>query len=496
MIAFVMASCQATKEEGHAHNAAGGHLGDSQETPRMDTTIWTKNTELFMDFPALIVGKASRLAIHLTLLNKHQPVREGTVTVSLIKGTNGLRASVDSPTSPGIFSPAIRPTTAGIHQLIIEVTTPNFTDKIIVKDVRVFKNLAEAIATLGHAGDDDRISFSKEQAWKMPFQTAMATEQEIYDVIKTSGVWSSFPSDIATISATANGSVLFNNKNLSLGTKVKKGQILLRINSNKLSKNNLGTEIQQAKIKLEQASVTYDRKKKLYASKIISKSDFDMFKAAYLVAKSTCNSLNTGFTSKGKQVTAPFNGFIQHITVQNGAFVAQGAPLLSLVKESASMLAIDVPAYYASELETIQNIWYQATHDVWSDLNSANGTVNTISKSVNAKQPQLKVFAKIKEAVSMPKGSYTPVQIAIGNAKKSIVIPIDALLEDYGNYTVIVQLTGERYERRQVTIGRENGSHVAITSGLAQGEVVVTTGAYQVKMASMSGVAPAHGHAH
>jgi cobalt-zinc-cadmium efflux system membrane fusion protein len=33
-------------------------------------------------------------------------------------------------------------------------------------------------------------------------------------------------------------------------------------------------------------------------------------------------------------------------------------------------------------------------------------------------------------------------------------------------------------------------------SGLKLGEVVVTKGAYQVKMASMSGQVPAHGHSH
>jgi CTP-dependent riboflavin kinase len=37
---------------------------------------------------------------------------------------------------------------------------------------------------------------------------------------------------------------------------------------------------------------------------------------------------------------------------------------------------------------------------------------------------------------------------------------------------------------------------VEILSGLAEGEMVVSIGAYQVKMASMSGQAPAHGHEH
>jgi multidrug efflux pump subunit AcrA (membrane-fusion protein) len=77
-----------------------------------------------------------------------------------------------------------------------------------------------------------------------------------------------------------------------------------------------------------------------------------------------------------------------------------------------------------------------------------------------------------------------------------LVIPISALLEDYGSYSVIVQVSGESFERRPVKIGKRNGRNVEVLSGLETGEMVVTQGAYQVKMASMSGSTPAHGHEH
>ncbi|MGL4326473.1 MAG: efflux RND transporter periplasmic adaptor subunit, partial [Tannerellaceae bacterium] len=41
----------------------------------------------------------------------------------------------------------------------------------------------------------------------------------------------------------------------------------------------------------------------------------------------------------------------------------------------------------------------------------------------------------------------------------------------------------------------DNGSEVQILSGLKPGEVVVTKGAMQVKLASMSSAIP-HGHSH
>ena len=81
--AFLAMSCNNKEEEAHAHNADGSHIGE--EIPRLNHTLWTDKTELFVEFPALIVGKPSRFAAHFTVLDKHQPVREGAVTISLIK---------------------------------------------------------------------------------------------------------------------------------------------------------------------------------------------------------------------------------------------------------------------------------------------------------------------------------------------------------------------------------------------------------------------------
>jgi len=115
---------------------------------------------------------------------------------------------------------------------------------------------------------------------------------------------------------------------------------------------------------------------------------------------------------------------------------------------------------------------------------------------VERDNPLISIYAQVNEDVDMPEGSLTEVQITIGNAKNGLVIPISALLEDYGSYSVIVQVSGESFERRPVKIGKRNGRNVEVLSGLETGEMVVTQGAYQVKMASMSGSTPAHGHEH
>ena len=494
VLAFLAMSCNNKAEDAHAHNADGSHVGE--EIPRLNHTIWTDKTELFVEFPALIVGNGSKFAAHFTVLDKHQPVREGSVTVSLIKDGKGIRNKADAPSSPGIFSPAIQPKEAGNYQLVFELTTPEYSDKISIDDVMVYATTDEAIKALGKEEDDGSISFLKEQAWKIDFQTAPVVSGKIYDVINTSGVWMPSPGSTKSLAAKSNGVVDFKMDNLTEGTAVKQGQLLMSLNSQGLASNNLSTDIASAKAKFQQAKSEYERKKELYESKIVPKSEFEKVESSFEIARANYQSLVSGVSGGSKQIRAPFDGFIKSITVSNGDYVAQGVALVSVGTHQSKVLKTQLAPDYGLTMDNAQGIWYQDNDGQWKDVTDAEGKILSIGKDVERENPLISVFAQVNAEVEMPEGSLTPVQIAMGNATQNTTIPVNALLEDYGSYSVIVQLSGESFERRPVKIGKRNGENVEILEGLQVGEVVVTTGAYQVKMASMSGSTPAHGHEH
>ena len=494
VLAFLAMSCNNKAEDAHAHNPDGSHEGE--EIPRLDHTIWTDKTELFVEFPALIVGNPSRFAAHFTVLDKHQPVREGSVTVSLIKGDNGIRNTAEAPSSPGIFSPTIQPKETGSYQLVFELKTPDYSDKITIDDVTVYANADEAIKALGAAEDEGSISFLKEQAWKIDFQTAPVVSGKIYDVINTSGVWMPSPGSVKSLAAKSNGVVDFKVINLTEGTAVKRGQLLMSLNSQGLASNNLSTDIASAKAKFQQAKSEYDRKKELYESKIVPKSEFEKVESSFEIAKANYQSLVSGVSGGSKQIRAPFDGFIKSITVSNGDYVEQGVALVTVGTHQSRVLKAQLAPNYGLTMGNVQGIWYQDNDNQWKDVTDAEGKILSIGKDVERENPLISVFAEVNATVDMPIGSLTPVQIAMGNATQNTMIPVNALLEDYGSYSVIVQLSGESFERRPVKIGKRNGENVEILEGLQVGEVVVTTGAYQVKMASMSGSTPAHGHEH
>ena len=90
-------------------------------------------------------------------------------------------------------------------------------------------------------------------------------------------------------------------------------------------------------------------------------------------------------------------------------------------------------------------------------------------------------------------GMQANVRLDAGEQITAMMIPKEAVLEHEGKKIVYVLLSGEEFERREVTVGDELGNKVAVLSGLNKGERVVTQGAYQLKLQELK---PAEAGAH
>ena len=157
----------ASSEEAHGHPH-----GEEAGPEPLSFTVYTDQTELFVEFKPLIAGQTSSFAAHLTRLGPtFKPLTEGQLTVSLVKGTKGIRQAVTAPRSPGIFGPKLQPKTAGNgYQLIFDIKTKEYADRIVIDQVRVYPDEKTAIAGQAQpTANGDEISFLKEQAWKIDF---------------------------------------------------------------------------------------------------------------------------------------------------------------------------------------------------------------------------------------------------------------------------------------------------------------------------------------
>jgi len=88
------------------------------------------------------------------------------------------------------------------------------------------------------------------------------------------------------------------------------------------------------------------------------------------------------------------------------------------------------------------------------------------------------------------------VYVETAQVEKALVVPVSALVDEDGRASAFVQVAGETFEKRDLTLGIRDGEFVQVLSMVAEGERVVTKGAYAIRLASVSATIPAHGHAH
>jgi cobalt-zinc-cadmium efflux system membrane fusion protein len=82
----------------------------------------------------------------------------------------------------------------------------------------------------------------------------------------------------------------------------------------------------------------------------------------------------------------------------------------------------------------------------------------------------------------------------LGEPERLLSVPRQAVTEINTRPYVFVQVDGEHFERRAVSLGRSDGPWVQVISGLGPGERVVTRGGYDIHLAALMGTVESHRH--
>jgi len=461
-------------------------------------TLYTDNSELFVEFKPLVVGQTSKFAAHFTVLGENfKALTEANVTVSLIVGKEGIRNSADKPSSPGIFRLALTPKIAGKATLIFDIKTKDFTDKIIIKDVTVYPNEKTALEQQPEHSDNGDISYLKEQAWKIDFANKAITKQEFHDVIKTSGQLLAAPGDEMIVTAKASGVVLFSGKNTIVGTAVNNGNTLFTIAGGDITESNIDASVKEAKANYTKAKADYERSKLLVADKIVSEKEHQQVKLQFENAQTAYNTVAKNYTFKGQNVLAPMSGYVKNVLVTEGQFVPSGTPLATISKNRKLIVQANLSQNYFNRLASITSANFKTPQsDIVYNTKNLNGRIISYGKSASANAPFIPVTFEIDNQGQLIPGSVVEVFLKSSSIPDALVVPISALIEEQGTFYVYVQTEGESFQKREVKLGASDGQEVQVLSGIQENERVVTKGAYQIKLATASGTMPAHGHEH
>ena len=102
LIVALLSGCEHSDLDDHTHDDDHSHADESS----LSFTHYTDETELFVEFPALVVGVESQFAAHVTQLSNHEPLLDGQLDVVLHQGRVGVGLDVvdrheGKPPGPG-----------------------------------------------------------------------------------------------------------------------------------------------------------------------------------------------------------------------------------------------------------------------------------------------------------------------------------------------------------------------------------------------------------
>jgi membrane fusion protein (multidrug efflux system) len=249
------------------------------------------------------------------------------------------------------------------------------------------------------------------------------------------------------------------------GMAVRRGQTLLR-----LEQVELQAQLEISRVSLEEATLVYERAKKLYAETLISEEAYEQARAAFesAMAQLEANRIQLGYTN----VAAPFDGLIITRYVDYAQQVSVNTPLFRISDFDPLLCPIQVPERELASLSIGQPAHLRL--EPWPDREFA-ATVLRVSPVVNAATGTIKVTLEIDADKRLRPGMFARVFLETDKREGVLVIPKSALsLESIGDTVYVAD--GTTASRREVSLGFREGDFVEVTSGVAEGEAIIVLG--------------------
>jgi cobalt-zinc-cadmium efflux system membrane fusion protein len=494
------------EEDAHGHGHGAGALA---------FTRWTDRTELFVEFPPLVVGQKSPFAAHLTRLSDFRPVDHGTVTVLLTGGGAAEeRFAVEAPSVAGIFRPVAKPARAGTRRVTIRLESPDLEDVHDLGEMTVYADPEAAAADAEEEGDDGgQIGFLKEQQWPIDFATEEVVERTIRPSLRMNGTLRGRADGEVWVTAPVSGRLSGADGAFPrIGMNVARGDVLAVVVPRLGPESDVASlelAARRAALELEQARRERKRLGALLAEGAVperrvleARNEEQQAEARVQAAERRLDQhravQRTGDerASDGTAVPAPIAGTVATVSAAPGQFVDDGESLFHLVDLDRLWLEVRVPEANIGELLNPGGVWFRVegfdqTFEAPADrVVAMGGVVEKTTRTV----PLL--FEVDNPGRILRVGMFARANVLMGPPRTAVALPVDSIISDAGMDTAYVQTEGESFERRIVRLGVRDREYVEVLSGVEPGEHVVTRGAYAVKLAAAGTQVPAHGHAH
>jgi membrane fusion protein, heavy metal efflux system len=511
------------------------HSHDHEDEEVMaQMTIWTDRYEAFIEHAALIAGEPALFLTHLTDLKTLQPLRLEFVTFLLSLGEQAALEPVEGGLArPGIYEPILTFPQRGKWHIAIRIPSEEGDEMILLPPVTVFASKQEA-ARADVPEEPEGITFLKEQQWKIRAKTEPSARRELVESLLVPALVTARPGSLAQITPPMAGRLLPPPGGMvpMAGDRVEAGQTLALVQPvfSEMGARLIEAEgeVVRARLEVEQAELVLLRTRKLAEAKARSDRELQEAEFAWRMAQARHDASlalqasyrqatrnltgqtdtqpagdreGNSFSPPGMELNSPISGVIvSQLGAAVGEYITVERPVFSVLDARTVFIQAHVPEASLSrvsgtkgaslELPGERGRFIPITGDGRGRLVFVGLQVDLATRTVPLTYEAQNSDGRLRI------GQSVNLHIETARVEESLAIPDSAIVEEAGQPIAFVQISGETFQKRELTLGMRDRNFVQVLSGIDEGERVVTQGAMAIRLASLSGAIPAHGHAH
>jgi len=258
--------------------------------------------------------------------------------------------------------------------------------------------------------------------------------------------------------------------NFTEGTRVKKGDLLAKVNDKPLQ-----AQLEKLEAELKMTEAKEFRQRSLLDKDAISQESYDQVQTDVQTINADINLIKANISQT--ELRAPFDGIVGLRYVSEGSFTNASTKIAKLIKISPIKIEFSISEKYASEIK----IGYPITFTIVGNDKVFSASVYAIDPKIDldTRTVLLRALYQNKNEELRP-GTFASVTLELSKIDNAIAIPTEALIPQMDGEQVFIY-KGGKASSVKVNTGLRTESHIQITDGLKFGDTLITSGIMQLR---------------
>jgi len=263
------------------------------------------------------------------------------------------------------------------------------------------------------------------------------------------------------------------------GSAVKKGDLLVKLDTKQEE-----AQLRAAQAHLDWAKVSLDRQRSLVTDGAVSRSDYDSAENEFQQATAAVDDARALIARK--TITAPFDGLVGIRQIDLGQYLNVGAPIVSLQSIDPIYVEFALPQQDLDRIATGKKIRLKAAGVTGEQF---EGVITAINSLVDESTRNITVQGTVGNTDhKLRPGMFVNVDVLLPE-QEVLSIPASSIsYAPYGDSVFVVKdkpgpdgKPVKEVQQQFVKLGPSRGDLVSVLSGVAEGDEVVSSGAFKLR---------------